>query len=178
MTRSAQESPVPETGPPGLRWRGLETAYGEPTRARSWKRRIQPRGAYGALRQSSTLLKTAKRSGSRSRRRYCCGQSWREDDDSEINRAGAAPRRPPYQLQPDVLAERRCDACEVRCRSSRVPGEWRGRRRQTGLSRRARANFSRLHEHTRMVPRGMEKLGSSGASLSRVRGFPLAADRG
>src|SRR6266849_2545069 len=53
MTRSAQESPVPETGPPGLRWRGLETAYGEPTRARSWKRRIQPRGAYGALRQSS-----------------------------------------------------------------------------------------------------------------------------
>ena len=55
MTRSAQESPVPEIGTPGLRWRGLETAYGEPTRARSWKRRIQPRGAYGALRQSSTL---------------------------------------------------------------------------------------------------------------------------
>jgi hypothetical protein len=26
MTRSAQESPVPETGTPGLRWRGLETA--------------------------------------------------------------------------------------------------------------------------------------------------------
>ena len=63
MTRSAQESPVPETGPPGLRWRGLETAYGEPTRARSWKQRIQPRGAYGALRQSSTLLKTAKALG-------------------------------------------------------------------------------------------------------------------
>jgi hypothetical protein len=60
MTRSAQESPVPEIGTPGLRWRGLETAYGEPTRARSWKRRIQPRGAYGALRQSSTLLKAAK----------------------------------------------------------------------------------------------------------------------
>jgi len=60
MTRSAQESPVPETGTPGLRWRGLETAYGEPKRARSWKRRIQPRGAYRALRQSSTLLKTAK----------------------------------------------------------------------------------------------------------------------
>jgi hypothetical protein len=59
MTRSAQESPVPEIGTPGLRWRGLETAYGEPKRARSWKRRIQPRGAYGALRQSSTLLKTA-----------------------------------------------------------------------------------------------------------------------
>jgi len=57
MTRSAQESPVPETGTPGLRWRGLETAYGEPIRARSWKRRIQPRGAYGALRQSSTLPK-------------------------------------------------------------------------------------------------------------------------
>ena len=47
---------MPEIGTPGLRWRGLETAYGEPTRARSWKRRIQPRGAYGALRQSSTLL--------------------------------------------------------------------------------------------------------------------------
>ena len=56
MTRSHQVSPVPEIGTPGLRWRGLETAYGKPTRARSWKRRIQPRGAYGALRQSSTLL--------------------------------------------------------------------------------------------------------------------------
>src|SRR6266849_8923786 len=56
MTRRAQESPVPEIGPPGLRWRGLETAHGEPTRARSWKRRTQPRGAYGVTRQSSTLL--------------------------------------------------------------------------------------------------------------------------
>jgi hypothetical protein len=54
---------VPEIGPPGSRWRGLETAYGEPTRARSWKRRIQPREAYGALRQPSTLLKTAKALG-------------------------------------------------------------------------------------------------------------------
>ena len=54
---------MPEIGTPGLRWRGLETAYGKPTRARSWKRRIQPRGAYGALRQSSTLLKTAKALG-------------------------------------------------------------------------------------------------------------------
>jgi hypothetical protein len=63
MTRSAQGSPVPEIGPPGLRWRGLETAYGKPTRARSWQRRIQPRGAYGALRQSPTLLKTAKALG-------------------------------------------------------------------------------------------------------------------
>ncbi len=63
MTRSVQESPVPEIGTPGLRWRGLETAYGKPKRARSWKRRIQPRGAYGALRQSSTLLKTAKTLG-------------------------------------------------------------------------------------------------------------------
>ena len=43
--------------------RRLETAYGEPKRARSWKRRIQPRGAYGALRQSSTLLKTVKALG-------------------------------------------------------------------------------------------------------------------
>jgi hypothetical protein len=43
--------------------RGLETAYGEPKRARSWKRRIQPRGACGALRQPSTLLKTAKALG-------------------------------------------------------------------------------------------------------------------
>ena len=63
MTRSAQESPVPEIGTPGLRWRGLETTYGKPIRARSWKRRIQPRGAYGALRQSSTLLKAAKALG-------------------------------------------------------------------------------------------------------------------
>src|SRR5437667_4661497 len=55
MMRSRQVSPVPEIGTPGLRWRGLETAYGEPKRARSWNRRIQPRGAYGALRQSSTL---------------------------------------------------------------------------------------------------------------------------
>ena len=54
---------MPEIGTPGLRRRGLETAYGEPTRARSWKRRIQPRGAYGALRQSPTLLKTAKALG-------------------------------------------------------------------------------------------------------------------
>ena len=54
---------MPEIGTPGLRWRGLETAYGEPKRARSWKRRIQPRGAYGASRQSSTLLKTAKALG-------------------------------------------------------------------------------------------------------------------
>ena len=60
MTLNDQESPVPETGTPGLRWRGLEMAYGNPTRARNWKRRIQPRGAYGALRQSSTLLRTAK----------------------------------------------------------------------------------------------------------------------
>ena len=49
---------MPETGTPGLRGRGLDTADGDPTRARRWKRRIQPRGAYGALRQSSTLLKT------------------------------------------------------------------------------------------------------------------------
>ena len=54
---------MPETGTPGLRWRGLETAYGEPKRARSWKPRTQPRGAYGALRQSSTLLRTAKALG-------------------------------------------------------------------------------------------------------------------
>jgi len=54
---------VPEIGTPGLKWRGLETAYGEPTRARSWKRRIQPRGAFGALRQSPTLLKTARALG-------------------------------------------------------------------------------------------------------------------
>ena len=39
--RSDQESPVPETGTPGLRWRWLETG------------RVVPR-------QSSTLLKTAK----------------------------------------------------------------------------------------------------------------------
>jgi len=54
---------VPEIGTPGLRRRGLETAYGEPKRARSWKRRIQPRGAYEVTRQSSTLLKTAKALG-------------------------------------------------------------------------------------------------------------------
>src|SRR5262245_24134440 len=34
---------------------GLETTHGEPTRVGSWKRRIQPRRAYGAPRQSSTL---------------------------------------------------------------------------------------------------------------------------
>ena len=41
MTRSAQESPVPETGTPGLKRRGLETGCEAP-------------------RQSPTLLKTAK----------------------------------------------------------------------------------------------------------------------
>ena len=54
---------MPEIGTPGLRWRGLETAHGEPKRARSWKRRIQPRGAYGVTRQSSTLLRPAKALG-------------------------------------------------------------------------------------------------------------------
>ena len=44
MTRSDQESPVPEIGTPGLRWRGLETGQKVP-------------------RQSSTLLKTAKALG-------------------------------------------------------------------------------------------------------------------
>jgi len=44
MTRSDQESPVPEIGTPGLRWRGLETGREVP-------------------RQSSTLLKTAKALG-------------------------------------------------------------------------------------------------------------------
>jgi hypothetical protein len=44
MPRSDQESPVPETGTPGLRWRGLETG------------RVEPR-------QSSTLLKTAQALG-------------------------------------------------------------------------------------------------------------------
>ncbi len=41
MTRSDQESPVPEIGTPGLKWRGLETGRKVP-------------------RQSSTLLKTAR----------------------------------------------------------------------------------------------------------------------
>jgi len=44
MTRSDQESPVPEIGTPGLRWRGLETGRKVP-------------------RQSSTLLKAAKALG-------------------------------------------------------------------------------------------------------------------
>jgi hypothetical protein len=44
LTRSDQESPVPETGTPGLRWRGLETG------------RVVPR-------QSSTLLTTAQALG-------------------------------------------------------------------------------------------------------------------
>ncbi len=44
MTRSAQESPVPETGTPGLKRRGLETGCEAP-------------------RQSPTLLKTAKALG-------------------------------------------------------------------------------------------------------------------
>ena len=44
MTRSDQESPVPEIGTPGLKWRGLETGLTVP-------------------RQSSTLLKTARALG-------------------------------------------------------------------------------------------------------------------
>jgi hypothetical protein len=44
MTRSDQESPVPETGTPGLKWRGLETGLMVP-------------------RQSSTLLRTARAIG-------------------------------------------------------------------------------------------------------------------
>jgi hypothetical protein len=39
---------------------GWRRAHGEPTRARSWKRRIQPRGASGAPHQSSTLLCTRR----------------------------------------------------------------------------------------------------------------------
>ena len=30
-----------------MTWRGWRRTHGEPTRARRWKRRIQPRGAYG-----------------------------------------------------------------------------------------------------------------------------------
>ncbi len=44
MTRGDQESPVPEIGTPGLKWRGLETGRKVP-------------------RQSSTLLKSAKALG-------------------------------------------------------------------------------------------------------------------
>ena len=45
-----------EIGTPGSTRRGWRRAHGEPTRARSCKRRIQPREASGAPRQSSTLL--------------------------------------------------------------------------------------------------------------------------
>jgi hypothetical protein len=55
MTRSDQESPVPEIGTPGLKRRGLETGRKVP-------------------RQSSTLLKTAKALGLTIRRRCCCGR--------------------------------------------------------------------------------------------------------
>jgi hypothetical protein len=62
MTRSAQESPVPEIGTPGLRWRGLETAYGD-LHGHEAGNGGYSQGAYGALRQFSTLLKTAKALG-------------------------------------------------------------------------------------------------------------------
>jgi len=48
------------TGTPSVYALAPPSAYGKPIRAQSWKRRIQPKGAYGALRQPSTLLTTAK----------------------------------------------------------------------------------------------------------------------
>src|SRR5215468_8423219 len=38
---------------------GWRRTHGKPTRARSWKRRIQPWGAYGVPRQSSTRLRSS-----------------------------------------------------------------------------------------------------------------------
>jgi len=63
MTRSAQESPVPEIGTPGLRWRGLETGPWRPYTGTKLETADTAKGSLPAPRQSSTLLKTAKALG-------------------------------------------------------------------------------------------------------------------
>jgi hypothetical protein len=60
MTRSAQESPVPEIGTPGLRWRGLETGQWRPYTGTKLETADTAKGSLPVPRQSSTLLKTAK----------------------------------------------------------------------------------------------------------------------
>jgi hypothetical protein len=63
MTRNAQESPVPETGTPGLRWRGLETGPGRTYTGTKLETADTAKGSLTVPRQSSTLLKAAKTLG-------------------------------------------------------------------------------------------------------------------
>jgi hypothetical protein len=63
MARSGQESPVPEVGPPGLRWRGLETGPWRPYTGTKLETADTAKGSLPVPRQSSTLLKTAKALG-------------------------------------------------------------------------------------------------------------------
>ena len=63
MTRSAQESPVPEIGTPGLRWRGLETGSWRTYTGTKLETADTAKGSLQVPRQSSTLLKTAKALG-------------------------------------------------------------------------------------------------------------------
>jgi hypothetical protein len=63
MTRNAQESPVPEIGTPGLRWRGLETGPWRTYAGTKLETADTAKGSLTVPRQSSTLLKTAKALG-------------------------------------------------------------------------------------------------------------------
>jgi len=63
MTRSAQESPVPEIGTPGLRWRGLETGPWRTYTGTKLETADTAKGSLTVPRQSSTLRKTAKALG-------------------------------------------------------------------------------------------------------------------
>ena len=63
MTRNGQESPVPETGTPGLRWRGLETGPWRTYTGTKLETADTAKGSLTVPRQSSTLLKTAKALG-------------------------------------------------------------------------------------------------------------------
>ena len=63
MTRSDQESPVPEIGTPGLTRRGLETGLWRTYPGTKLETADTAKGSLTVLRQSSTLLKTARALG-------------------------------------------------------------------------------------------------------------------
>jgi hypothetical protein len=54
---------VPEIGPPGLRWRGLETGPWRPHTGTKLETADTAKGSLPVPRQSSTLLKTARALG-------------------------------------------------------------------------------------------------------------------
>jgi hypothetical protein len=63
MTGNDQESPVPEIGTPGLRWRGLETGPWRTYTGTKPETADTAKGSLPVPRQSPTLLKTAEALG-------------------------------------------------------------------------------------------------------------------